>query len=101
MEQSLWGLILSRWALLLILIARRAASWLQLQRLSQFGGKELVSRGVYNIALAKLDADGQHIWSHSFGDYQYHVCECMAVANDGSVVLAGRFQGSVDSVSEP
>jgi hypothetical protein len=61
-----------------------------------FGGVALVSRGRYNVALAKLDNDGRHLWSKSFGDSQYHVAECIAVAPEGWVAIAGRFQGSVD-----
>jgi hypothetical protein len=61
-----------------------------------FGGAVLVSRGRYNVALAKLDNDGRHLWSKSFGDSQYHVAECIAVAPAGWVVVAGRFQGCVD-----
>ena len=61
-----------------------------------FGGAVLVSRGRYNVALAKLGSDGQHLWSRSFGDNQYQVAECIAVAPAGWVAVAGRFSGSVD-----
>jgi outer membrane protein assembly factor BamB len=61
-----------------------------------FGGKPLVSAGRYNIALAKIDPTGRHLWSHSFGDSTYQVPECVAVAASGKVVIAGRFQGSID-----
>ena len=62
-----------------------------------FGGKRLVSNGKdYNVALAKLDSTGRHIWSRCFGDGGSHVPECIAVAPSGKVVIAGRFQGSVD-----
>jgi hypothetical protein len=61
-----------------------------------FGGAALVSRGRYNVALAKLNNDGQHLWSKSFGDSQYHVAECIAVAPEGWVAVAGRFQGSLN-----
>lgn len=61
-----------------------------------FGGAVLTSRGRYNVALAKLDGGGRHLWSKSFGDSQYHVAECIAVAPAGWVAVAGRFKGSVD-----
>jgi outer membrane protein assembly factor BamB len=61
-----------------------------------FGGGELVSRGRYNVCLAKLDHAGQHIWSCRFGDDKYHVLECLAVAPSGNITIAGRFQGSID-----
>lgn len=61
-----------------------------------FGGAPLVSRGRYNVALAKLDRDGRHVWSRRFGDNEYHVAECIAAAPAGWVAVAGRFKGSVD-----
>jgi hypothetical protein len=61
-----------------------------------FGGSPLVSRGRYNVAVAKLDEAGHHVWSRCFGDSKYHVPECIAVAPSGRVVVAGRFQGSID-----
>lgn len=60
------------------------------------GGKNLVSKGRYNIGLIKLDRHGEHVWSRSFGDQSYHVPECIAVAPSGTVVVAGRFRGTVD-----
>jgi hypothetical protein len=61
-----------------------------------FGGMPLASRGRYNVALAKLDREGRHLWSRRFGDNQYHVAECIAVAPAGWVAVAGRFKGSLD-----
>jgi hypothetical protein len=61
-----------------------------------FGGDLLVSKGRYNVALAKLDSTGNHLWSYAFGDSQYHVPECIAVTPSGEVIVAGRFQGSID-----
>ncbi len=61
-----------------------------------FGGGPLVSLGRYNVALAKLDQAGRHIWSHCFGDDKYHVLECLAVAPSGHVTIAGRFTGGID-----
>ena len=61
-----------------------------------FGGGPLVSHGRYNVALAKLNKAGQHLWSRSFGDDKYHVPECLAVPPSGRVVVAGRFQGAID-----
>ena len=61
-----------------------------------FGGGRLVSRGRYNVALAKPDQSGRHIWSYSFGDGEYHVLECLAVPPSGHVTIGGRFKGGVD-----
>ena len=61
-----------------------------------FGGTPLVSKGRYSIALAKLDPDGRHLWSRSFGEGGYYVPECLAVTANGRAVVAGRFVGSLD-----
>jgi hypothetical protein len=61
-----------------------------------FGGGPLVSRGRYNLAVAKLAADGSHLWSKSFGDENYHVPECIAAIPSGGIIVAGRFQGLLD-----
>lgn len=61
-----------------------------------FGGEALVSKGRYNVAIAKLDQSGHHKWSRCFGDDKYHVPECIAVAHSGRVTIAGRFQGAID-----
>jgi hypothetical protein len=61
-----------------------------------FGGGTLLSKGGYNVALAKLDHAGRHIWSHSFGDNNYHVPEAIAVEPSGRCAITGRFKGSID-----
>jgi outer membrane protein assembly factor BamB len=61
-----------------------------------FGGEPLVSTGRYSVALARFDPSGTHIWSRSFGDRGYHVPECLAATPPGGVVVAGRFNGTLD-----
>lgn len=61
-----------------------------------FGGKPLISRGRYNVALTKLDFKGEHLWSKCFGDDRYHVPECHTVAKNGNIIITGRFQGSIN-----
>ncbi len=61
-----------------------------------FGGDPLVSKGRYNVAVAKVDSCGRHVWSRAFGDAQYHVPECIAVMASGNAVVAGRFQGALE-----
>jgi hypothetical protein len=60
-----------------------------------FGGPALASKGRYSVGLAKLDPNGHHLWSRSFGE-GYCVPECFAVTSDGGVVVAGRFTDSID-----
>lgn len=61
-----------------------------------FGGDLLVSKGRYNVALAKLDSTGSHLWSYAFGDDQYHIPECIAVTPSREIIVAGRFKGAID-----
>jgi len=62
------------------------------QGTTKLGGDALVSAGAYDIALLKLDPNGDHVWSQSFG----------GVDNDGAVGLtidpagAVTFVGSYD-----
>jgi hypothetical protein len=61
-----------------------------------FGGGAIASAGGIDVAAAKLDADGEHIWSRGFGgpDNQYS----FGIAADaaGNVVVGGSFSESVD-----
>lgn len=55
---------------------------------STFGGEPLESGGAYDIALVKLDGEGNHLWSKRFG----------GVDNDGGVGLAVDPAGNVSFV---
>jgi hypothetical protein len=55
---------------------------------ASFGGDPLESAGSYDIALVKLDGDGNHLWSQRFG----------GVDNDGGVGLAVDPAGNVSFV---
>lgn len=61
-----------------------------------FGGGPLVSAGYDDVFLAKLTADGDHVWSRRFGgpdiDYGVH----LASDSDGNVVLLAQADGAVD-----
>jgi hypothetical protein len=63
-----------------------------------FGGGQLRSAGdsTPDAFAVKLDAAGAHVWSHRFGDAAAQEALAVAVDTGGSVVLAGRFEGSVD-----
>lgn len=62
-----------------------------------FGGGELASQGGSDIVVVKLTADGQHLFSRSFGDAgQQQRAESIAVDPAGNALLAGVFDGSVD-----
>jgi hypothetical protein len=69
----------------------------ELRATTDFGGGPLSSRGGSDVLVAKLDADGQHIFSRSFGDVgQQQRAESITVDAAGSALIAGVFDGSVD-----
>ena len=62
-----------------------------------FGGDVLTSAGGFDIFVAKLNADGNHLWSNRFGDGDNpQFAHSVAVDSTGSIVIAGQFGGSVD-----
>jgi hypothetical protein len=61
-----------------------------------FGGGPLTSNGGTDIFIAKLRADGKHLWSKSFGDASAQGATSIAVDSSGDVLLAGGFNGVVD-----
>jgi len=61
-----------------------------------FGGSDLVSEGNKEICIAKLDADGEHVWSKRFGDDSPQNAHSVTVDGLGNVVFAGSFKGAID-----
>lgn len=62
-----------------------------------FGGGTLASAGATDVFVAKLDADGQHLWSHRFGDEDEQNAEMAGIdPSNGAVVVAGHFKGKID-----
>ncbi|HTN86894.1 MAG TPA: hypothetical protein VL242_24520 [Sorangium sp.] len=60
------------------------------------GGGPLTTAGHEDIFVAKLDADGEHLWSKRFGDAAIQRAYGVAVDGSGDVVVSGTFQGTVD-----
>ncbi|WP_438019829.1 hypothetical protein WMF18_12505 [Sorangium sp. So ce315] len=60
------------------------------------GGGPLITAGGEDILVAKLDADGEHLWSKRFGDAALQRAYGIAVDGAGDIVVSGTFQGSVD-----
>lgn len=61
-----------------------------------FGGEPLTSAGNTDIALARLDASGGHLWSKRFGaEFDDHVNR-IALDTSGAVVAVGRFIKPID-----
>lgn len=55
----------------------------------------LASAGQYDVLVAKLDPQLNHLWSERFGDATGQYGNSIAVDASGNVVLTGAFQGSV------
>lgn len=61
-----------------------------------FGGNLMGSTGSNDIFLARLTADGQHIWSKRFGDAESQSAQAIALDKEGFIYIAGDVAGSVD-----
>lgn len=62
-----------------------------------FGGGPVTSRGGADIVVVKLDANGQHVFSRTFGDAGLQQrAESIAVDAQGNALVGGVFDGSVD-----
>ncbi|MBL8742598.1 MAG: hypothetical protein JNK04_15935, partial [Myxococcales bacterium] len=58
-----------------------------------FGGGPLTSAGSSDVAVVRLDAAGNHIWSKRFGDGNEQRVTAIAVDADGNTWLTGYFVG--------
>jgi len=71
------------------------------------GGPLVASSGRYSIYVAKLDASGNHRWSHAYAggaDYVFSGTlpfATVAVSSAGDVFLGGEFSGTVDFGAGP
>jgi hypothetical protein len=61
-----------------------------------FGGGPLTSAGGRDIAVAKFDNSGSHIWSKHFGDIDDQYIVRAAFDEAGNIIFAGHFEGAVD-----
>lgn len=61
-----------------------------------FGGGPLAYVDSYDIFLASLDRDGHHRWSRSFGSPEGEDIYSLALAKDGSIVVAGVLETTLD-----
>lgn len=60
------------------------------------GGKVLTGPGGREVLLVKLSAGGTCEWAHLLGSPQDDEARAVAVAADGSIVVAGLFRGTAD-----
>jgi hypothetical protein len=61
---------------------------------ANLGGGQLTSAGSYDVWVAKLAADGTHLWSTSFGGSGWDEPVGVAVDAAGDVYVAGTFESS-------
>jgi hypothetical protein len=66
-----------------------------------FGGGPLTSAGDSDIFVAKLDPNGDHLWSTRFGDWKFQAAYSTAIDSAGNVVITGNFEGTVDFGNGP
>ncbi|MEO7327814.1 MAG: hypothetical protein ABI193_04510, partial [Minicystis sp.] len=62
---------------------------------ANFGGGVLNGNNV-DIIVVKLDKNGNHVWSHSYGNGNLQGGHTVAVDNNGNVVVVGYLTGSVN-----
>lgn len=60
------------------------------------GGGPLASKGAGDLLIVKLDSEGEHVWSHVFGDKDPERAERLVFDGDGDVILTGTFTTAID-----
>lgn len=63
---------------------------------TNFGGSDVGGFGLQDIALVKLDGNGNHIWSHGYGGGGYDQGTHLAVDASGNVIICGTFPGTAN-----
>jgi hypothetical protein len=61
-----------------------------------FGGGPLPSAGNTDIFIAKFDSNGNHLWSHNFGDISEQRAWAVAIDQNRNIITTGWIQGTVD-----
>ncbi len=60
------------------------------------GGPVMISAGQEDLFVAKLDPDGNHLWSHSYGGPSVQSGRGVAVDGKGNVLVTGLLTGTTD-----
>lgn len=61
-----------------------------------FGGGLMTSAGASDVFVARFGPSGEHLWSQSFGDSDSQEASSIALSDEGTVLLGGSHQGTVD-----
>lgn len=68
---------------------------------ADFGGGVLTSAGAADLAVVKLDPQGNHVWSKRFGDAGDQAAYTLAVDPNDDVIVAGGYDGTIDFGAGP
>jgi len=68
----------------------------QIKGAIDFGGGALASAGEWDVFVAKLDPNGNHVWSKRFGDAADQRVSEVAVDAAGNVFVTGWFKGTMN-----
>jgi len=60
------------------------------------GGGPLAGGADQDVLVAKLDANGNHLWSKRFGDSAGQGATALAVDNEGNTVMVGGFESNIN-----
>ena len=61
---------------------------------AMFGTTQLTSSGSVDAFIAKIDADGNYLWANKAGGNGLDHTRAVAVLDDGSSIVSGRFTGT-------
>ncbi len=61
-----------------------------------FGGGALISASLSNLFLAKLDTNGNHVWSHRYGETGDFGARSMAMDATGRIAITGQMWGNIN-----
>lgn len=63
---------------------------------AQFGTNTLVSAGLDDVFVVRLDANGNTIWAKGIGGTGFDVAKDITTASNGDILVTGSFEGVVD-----
>ena len=63
---------------------------------AQFGTNSLVSAGLDDIFIARLDGSGNTIWAKRIGGAGFDVAKDITTDSNGDILVTGSFEGTVD-----
>ncbi len=67
------------------------------REVSSFGGESLVSAGSSDGFVVRLDPEGEHVWSTSYGGSGSDRPRSLAVSVNGAVSVSGIFEGNIET----